>query len=607
MASHVALFVSWKVSMTCWRARHSALTASPRMRHAGGREGYIQNMGRLGVTGAVVALLVLSACGGAKQEREKKEQEAAAAEKKLPDARTFLEGLEREKKLLAAKRDEANARRAEVRGLYHRTLAGAAYLASEQGQDLPLDADMIAARDGFLLEEAARKKDRKALQELAATALDDLRPCVVSNESPETEEGCPPCEVAPFEDACISVERYRVPPPDWNCQTLARMGEGLPPAAFCTYSLRHSAPGADVDSPYAERDLSTQLQVVRVAFAHKGRLHVSDYPAPEPILYNPPNVEPLVACEAETDRNQCIHDCEVQFDRYDDPCACSEPEPDAWSEPTDYEAEGDEEEPEEVRQAREAAEAAQAEVEEAQARALEAEREFQYQQCLSVCDPEEVDDPEAPSEEGGEKAPVPASTQVIASLQATPAPGIFVVSRQLNVLGENEQVLEKELQTLVLRHPALVSLWQKEPLPDEDALKELEEVAALSDVLSEGGKPALAPLPGMEGPTLIGLEGGKVKALVFKTQPGQDPVVALEPQEVCAAMNADPKRFPEAFLKSCSQPAPAEEADAGTPPPPEAPADAGSAQEAEAGTSQDAGSAQEADAGTSQDAGEVSP
>ncbi|MDY7226264.1 hypothetical protein [Hyalangium rubrum] len=555
-------------------------------------------MGRLGVTGAVVALLALTACGGARQEREKKEQEAAAAEKKLSDARAFHEGLEREKTLLAKKLAEARGRKEEVRGLHHQTLAGAAYLAAEKGSGLVLDAEMTAAREGFQLEEATRQKDGEALKELVSTTLDDLRPCVASKETDEMGDACPPCEVAPFEDACVGVETNRIPSPEWECEALARTGEGLPPAAFCTFRLRHSAPAGDVSSDYAERDLSTWLRVVRVAFAHQGRLHVSDFPAPDPTLYNPANVEPLVACKAETSRNQCIHDCEVSFDRYDDPCACSQPEP-AYDTTSEYSEPGDEEdaedeEPYEVRQAREAAAAAQAEAEEAQARVQEAEREFQYQQCLSVCEPEKGSEAGA-SDEGG--APVAVSTEVAVKLQATPAPGIFVVSRELSVLDGSEKVLERELHTLVLKHPALVSLWLKEALPNKDALGELEEVAALSEVLSEGGKPSLAPLPGMEGPTLIGLQGGKVRAYAFKNQPGQAPVVALEPQAVCAAMNADPKRFPEAFLKSCAEPAPvAAEVDAGTPTSPEEPADAGTS---DAGTS-------DSDAGTS-DAGEVAP
>jgi hypothetical protein len=552
-------------------------------------------MVRFAVTGAVAALLALAGCGGARQEREKKEQEAAAAEKKLADGRAFLEQLEREKKLLATKLTESNARLAEARGRLRRTLAGAAYLAAEQESGtLVIDVDMAAARDGFLLEEAGRAKDHEAISELAVRVLDDQRPCVRKPTEEAEAEACPPCEVAPYEDACAGVEAHLSASPDWSCATLARTGEGLPPTAFCTSVFQHPAPGSTVASDYAERNLDTSLQVVRVAFAHNGQLHVSDYPSPEPSLYNPPNVGVLVQCGAETERNKCIYDCQVSHGRYEDPCACEEPsaEPEAEEASEEYPEEA--EEPIEVRQARAAAEAAEAEAEEARERAAEAQRELQYQECLSSCESPEAPEAEEPAPSDSEEAfePRPTSTVVSVSLESTPAPGIFVVSRELKVLGARQQVVESSPHTLVLRHPGLVALWRKQAPPDEE-LGSLEEVGRLDTVTTEAGKAALLSLPGVEGTALVGLLEGKVKAYAFTTKPGQEPVVALEPAAVCESVRAEPKRFLQGVQDACARlaPAPTVEVAAGTP---EGPVDAGTPEGP-------------ADSGTAVAPGEVAP
>ena len=529
-------------------------------------------MVRFAVTGAVAALLALTGCGGSSQEREKKEQEAAAAEKKLADGRAFLEQLEREKQLLTTKLAESNAKLADSRGRLRRTLAGAAYLAAErENGGLVLDVDMAAARDGFLLEDLAGEKDYESVTQLAVRVLDDLRPCV-RERAEQAAEACPPCEVAPYEDTCIGVEKNRSSSPDWSCATLARTGEGLPPTAFCTSVFQHSAPAGNVASDYAERDLDTALQVARVAFAHNGQLHVSDYPAPSPSLYNPPNVEPLSACGTQTARNKCIYECQVEHKRYEDPCACEEPSPEPQPDPEEEsEAYGETEDPEEPYEVRHARENAEAE----EAAYAEEQRELQYQECLSSCESGgeiEVDDPEVPVTAEA-PPPEPTSTVVNVNLESTPAPGVFVVARELKVLGERQQVVETSPLTLVLRHPGLVSLWLKKAPPAE-ALGKLEEVGRLDTVTTEAGKAALLTLPGVEGTALVGLLAGQVKAYAFNAKPGQEPVVALEPAAVCEAVRTGPKRFPQGVQDACAKraAAPTVEADAGTS---EGPVDAG--------------------------------
>jgi hypothetical protein len=547
-------------------------------------------MGRLGVGGAVVALLALAACGSS-QEREKRARELAAAEKKVAEARVFNEDMEREKQLIATKLAEAQARLDEARAVYHGTLAGAAYL-TEEGNGLAMTWEMNAAREGFLLAEAARQKDKEAIVGLAARVLADERPCAaVADDEDEGRGGCGVCEVAPFEDACVGVATNNASTPNWSCATLARTGEGLPPAAFCTSTLEHPAPGTSVDSPYAERSLPTVLQVVRIAFTQGGRLYVSDYPQPESALYNPPNVEPLVECKATTARNECIHGCEVSYDRYQDPCACDTG--DEYDHDHDEEETEDDEsdEPPEVTQARQAAAEAEAEAEAARKRAEEAQQEVAYQECLAACEPQSEVEVDAPEDENAETHVEPVSTTVSASLEATPAPGVFVVSRVVRALSPGNDVMEEEQGTLVLKHPGLVALWRKQALPPSEQLGTLEVVGQLDEVVREGQKPSLAPLPGMEGPTLVGLSGGKVKAYAFKAQPGGEPVLELEPAAVCVALRAEPKRFPETFLKACPEPAAAATG--------EPAAGAAGASDAQADAP--------ADAGSPADAGEVAP
>lgn len=527
-------------------------------------------------------LLVLAACGNS-QEREKQAQELAAAEKKLAEAKTLGEDMAREKQLITTKLTEAQARLGEVRAAYHGTLAGAAYLAAEEGNGLAMTWEMNAAREGFQLAEAVRQKEPKGVEGLAARVLADERPCVAQgDEEGEGMGGCGPCDVAPYEDACTDVEKNTTSSPNWGCASLAATGEGLPPAAFCTSTIEHPAPGTSVDSPYAELGLPTALDVVRVAFVHQGRLYVSDYPKPEPSLYNPPNVEPLVACTATTSRSACIHDCEVRFNRYEDPCACQPDDGYGHAHDDSEETEDDEsDEPPEVRQARLAAAEAEAEAQAASERAEEARQEVAYQECLATCEPSEEEeetaevDPAAP--------PDPVSTTVTASLEAAPAPGIFVVSRVVRALGPSQQVLTEEKSTLVLRHPALVTVWKKLSPPSSELLGTLEPVGELDEVMSAGQKPSLAPLPGKSEPTLLGLKGGKVVAYAFTATQGSEPVKELDASAVCPALRAEPKRFPEAYLKACPEPV------AETPADPAAGATGGTEEPADAGATADAG------------------
>jgi hypothetical protein len=417
-----------------------------------------------------------------------------------------------------------------------------------------LDDAMRQAREGFLLEQAARDG---SVGEVASAVLDAERPCATRDTADEpSEEGwCDPsCQATPYEDACASVEATLSQWPDWTCDTVARTAEGLPPAAFCKALYSHPAPAGSVPSPYAVEDLPTERIVVRTAFVHEGRLHVSDYPAPDLNLYTPPNAPALAECKALTEQNACVHQCDVQNGRYQDPCACSEGEGDAHEHHEHEEEEGEEtDESPEVREARLAAEAAAAELAEAQARTEEAEQELRYQQCLSLCRFGEAE-PEAPQEgeEGEPPPPSPVRVSELARLEATPAPGLFVVTVDTRQHAADGQVLTQGASTLVLKDPGLVALWEGKALPREDALGALEVVFDFNEVLREEDKVSLAPLPGMNEPALVGLgDGGKLVAFGFHSQKGEEPVVKLEQDAVCAALRAEPQRFPQAYLEAC--------------------------------------------------------
>ncbi|HEX8437568.1 hypothetical protein [Archangium sp.] len=528
-------------------------------------------MSRLRITSLAVALVALAACSSA--EREKKEQEAAAAEKKLAESRAFREGLEREKGLLGKQLAETMAQTDAARTAYFRTLAAASFLAEREGSGLSLDTEMSAARSGFQLEEAARQKDGKAIDALVTALLDGERPCVPAPatqtqeddaEPEEPEEACGPCEAPAYEDACVDIPRQLSQWPDWACDAVAREDAALPSAVFCRATFEHLAPASGEESPYAVEELPTEVAVVRAAFVHEGRLYASDWPAPSADLYHPRNSTGLAECAATTEQNACVHQCDVKFNRYEDPCACSERDHYDHDDMDDHDDSDAPEESSEVRAARRAAEAAEAAAEEARQRAEEAAEELSYRQCVAECEPSQPEPAPTEDADGNPLPPPPASAKQVARLEATPAPGVFVVTVETQMLAANGTALESSASTLLLESPGLVALWTGEEPPDADKLSGFEEVARFDEVLRQDGKVSLAPLPGRKEPALVGLSDGKVYAYGFSTVKGEAPVSVLT-DAVCEAVESQSKRFPASFLEACrKQPPPAAGVDAGT-------------------------------------------
>ncbi len=525
-------------------------------------------MSRSRITGAALALLALCACGN--PEREKKQQEVAAAEKKLAEAKTAREALEGKRARLSQQLTETRAQTDAARGAYHRTLAAAAYLAEAEGSELRPDetlrAALGAARSGFLLEEATRKKDSQALHALATGLLDPERPCVETKKEESAEEsaeaeaeaeegGCGPCEAEPYEDACKEVPGRLSPWPAWTCDAVTASGGTLPGAAFCRATFEYPQSTSVGESPNAVGGLATSQEVVRIAFEHGGRLYASDFPEPSDTLYHPTNTTGLETCAATTQQNACVHQCDVRFDRYEDPCACDQA-PEMHDDDCGC-GDGDEEESEEspaVREARLASEAAEAAVVEAQREAEVAATELKYQQCVAACEPEEPEEAPTTDADGNPLPPEPDSVARTARLEASPAPGIFVVTVETQTRTVDGSEIETTSSTQVLEHTALRELWAGKAPSEADTLSSLQTHVQFEDVLREGDAVSLAPLPGMKGATLVGLFQEQVMAVRFSTEREEEAVQPLEPDVVCEAMKKEPKRFPAAYLEACDEP-----------------------------------------------------
>jgi hypothetical protein len=504
-----------------------------------------------------VALLALTT--GACQDPEKKEAEARAAR----------ELLEAEKAQLASKVAETRGQVDEALLAHRRTQAAAAYLATLGGTRLVLDASMEEAKKGFLLEEAARQKDAEAILALAQEVLDGERACVPKDSEASSGEEQSSCSVPAYDDACAGVETALSHEAEWKCEPVARAAEGLPTFAFCKTTYPHQAPAGSVQSPYAVWELPTERAVVRTAFVHEGTFYASDYPAPDVDLYYPPNAGPQAECQSTNAHSECTHQCEVQYGKYTDPCAQSEGDyyEHGYEEHGDYDDSAAPEESAEVAAARIEAEAAAAEVAAAQARAEEAAKELEYQQCLAACEPtpEPVVTAEATPEgtAGGTAAtaeaatppppPPPTHATEVVRLEATPAPGVLVVTVDTRQHAADEKVLEQYSSILVLKDPGLVALWKGKPLPAADTLGTLMVLVNYDEVLRDGDKLSLAPLKGLEGPALVGLFDNRkqLAAYGFSSKKGEEPVVKLEQSAVCAALRAEPRRFPKTYLDLC--------------------------------------------------------
>lgn len=445
---------------------------------------------------ALAAGLALAACNSAqKQEREQVEQQLAAVEKDLAALQSSLQALEKEKAALTTAVSEAESRHTEALTTLHRTQAAAAYLAELDPSPLPMTEELRTAREGWLLEEAIKSGDRQAVESTATLALRWRLPCEDTGEGEGESLGCS----EDYADACASVSSHQVQQPSWECSLVPPAAEGSSPAAFCVDTYEHPATVGVEDSPYSVDNLPTTVSVVRVATLENGELSALDYPPPAPELYNPPNARERGECAIANQRSQCLVDCEKAHNRYTSPCA-----EDYYQEPSEEEEEVDEE--------------------------FEAVQEAGFRECVATCESEHEAALEALKEPKGRAS-------VHLRLESSPAPGLFLVTRQEKVLEAGGKVLRDDSSVLVLRRP------DSSPL-----LGELKEVAELKEVPRKGQSLELARLPGVEGPVLVGLSKGKAAGYALTPQGEASP---LAQQAVCKAVRAEPKRWAAALVAAC--------------------------------------------------------
>jgi hypothetical protein len=271
--------------------------------------------------------LALLATGCEDSQLKAQEQELAEAEQQLSALKARHGKLLAEKQQLEARVKEATDQAHSAQAEHQRALAAAAWLSSVAPAVLPLDEAMRGARLGFELKQALRGNTPSALDTLLTEATRPSWPC---EEEPEAEEaGC--CE--PPTDACKGVPLQRPVVPQWSCQLFRY--DKAPAAAFCTASAEY-----EPESTHAEGSVATTRTLLRTAFFHEGRLHVSDADTSAG-AFTSANTYARERCAIETQAAACEYACAKTART--GPCAClrgsDEPEkgeePEEESEPTE--------------------------------------------------------------------------------------------------------------------------------------------------------------------------------------------------------------------------------------------------------------------------------
>lgn len=217
-----------------------------------------------------------------------------------------------------------------------------------------------------------------------------LRPLTCDDDTPaaapeEQGEDVGSCEPPALDDACASVPKYLTP--EWHFVCDKVMALGAKKAVVC--HARGESPGVPA-------------QVVRVASLHQGRIVIADWPTTDHDLRRPENDVGQAACSAENQRNQCLRDCDVQFDKVSLPYDCGLHEDRGMMPHDDGDGDGDgdgeaDSEAPELQAARRELQAAEEQARAAADARDSAAREVSYQECNTRCaSPNEA--PAAPAE-----------------------------------------------------------------------------------------------------------------------------------------------------------------------------------------------------------------
>jgi hypothetical protein len=245
--------------------------------------------------------LALLASGCEDPQLKAQEQELAAAGQQLAELKARHGKLLAEKQQLEARVKEATDKARAAQAEHQRALAAAAWLSPVAPAALPLDEEMRQARLGFELKQALRAHNTAALNTLLTEATRPSWPCASASEAEETdaeETGC--CE--PPADQCAGVPLERPVVPQWSCQLLRY--EKAPAAAFCTASAEY-----EPESAMAEGSIATTRTLVRTAFFHEGRLHVSDGDT-SAAVFTTANTYARERCALDNQGYACEYTCE---------------------------------------------------------------------------------------------------------------------------------------------------------------------------------------------------------------------------------------------------------------------------------------------------------
>jgi hypothetical protein len=257
------------------------------------------------------------------KEKQQRLDSARAAERaastRLAELQAQQTAYRKERVELEQRISAADEKLREARHALNRTMAAANHFVDDL--DLPgADASALLAADPlFRLKEAVEKRDLDAVSKAASAVATASAPCV-SSKAPASEE----CDNTGYTNACDEVAKREVHAPTWQCSRVAPQG-GAPALAFCTAEIDYRGPietgkAWDTGGP----ELPTKHQIVRTAFVHASQIHVADWPAPTLDGYYPPDVTVLERCRAETARRSCVHDCDVKYGRWSDPCSEAE-------------------------------------------------------------------------------------------------------------------------------------------------------------------------------------------------------------------------------------------------------------------------------------------
>lgn len=553
-------------------------------------------------------LLLVTACPSQDPELQKWTAEADNAEKRLAEAKVHLDRLKKEEQDLLG---QLKAQSETMDGLHAHhvaTLKAAGALASGAEDAFPVDGPFNSARLGYQFDKAVESKDTDTVVSLAHDACQAVRRCTAAEapeEPGEEPSGCGACDVEPYVDACANVPETISAAPSWTCDTFIEHAHA-PTVAFCTARIHHPA-----DSNHSLAGLPTELALIRAVYVDQGHAWVADFPVPSQQLFNPRNTEALEECQQQTALNRCRHECDVSFDRYQNPCGCEGDGYEGYGDGPGYEGETEPEDiPENVREAREAAARAEAEAQAAEAAAEQARQELRYQECLSNCEPASGEGP--PGEEYGAQLQ---SVDMEVRLESSPAPGVFLVQvdTDIRTATRSAGVLTS---TQLLAYPRLLELVEKGPTPpantnavldslellaegaDERYLDLHKKLQAKGELAEETSLPDVGIPIGVAWITMkehtgkvlvLPTDHQSVSGYVFTNTKGTPVIQTLDHAVVCTAISKNGSNVPEGITQKCTAPLPVR--DAG---PRSGPADAGMKTEpTDAGASKGSGDAAE--------------